>query len=101
MTTVKVAKKALLIGLFLLAGLADAVSTGLLWNCEVAGGMFVEQNSLYFPFLSTAVLLPSAMFCLWISPSKKVGALFAGGLLCMAWTGAVNNLIVLCSVIFY
>lgn len=94
MAKVKMTKKVyVLVALFLLAGLADAVSTGLLWNCEVAGGMFVEQNSLYFPFLSTAVLLPAVMFCLWISPSKKVGALFAGGLLCIAWTGAVNNLI--------
>ena len=42
----------------------DAVSTGLLWNYELAGGMFVEQNSFYFPFASTAVLLPAAMFCL-------------------------------------
>lgn len=102
MTTVKVAKKVwLLISLFLLAGLADAISTGALWNLKLANGVFVEQNSFYFPFASTAVLLPAAMFCLWISPSKKVSILFSSGLLCMAWTGAVNNLIVLCSVIFY
>ena len=102
MTKIKISKKVwLLISLFIFAGLADAVSTGALWNLKLANGVFIEQNSFYFPFASTAVLLPAALFCLRISPSKKVSALFTGGLLCMAWTGAVNNLLVLCSVIFY
>jgi hypothetical protein len=113
-------KVVLLIALFVLAGVADAVSTAYLSGvsekviveeayvsldgCHGVNGVGavqfgVEQHSLYFPFLSTLVLLPAALFCLWINGGGKLGGCFAVGLCCVAWTGALNNLGVLCAII--
>jgi hypothetical protein len=115
---VRLPKKSLylLIALFVLAGAADALTTSYLSTiskpdlivesfvtAEGDNGVNgvgavkygVEQNCFYVPFLSTVILLGAVGFCIRVSKYLWVTWVIAGCLLLVAWTGAVNNLIVI------
>lgn len=92
----------LLAVLLFLFGLGDAVTTEIGLN---AG--FVELNPFFFPFLSTFILLLVFLFLDWslfdgVSAGWRGKIDFCrdalkGGLLVVALSPVLNNLIVLCS----